>query len=66
MSDSNVLKICRFNSSIPLNTDSTMTNAIVPTPTPSMDRIDSQLMKLRFFFEKKYRRAIQVGRFILV
>jgi hypothetical protein len=43
----------------PLNTDKTMTNAIVPTATPNTDRAEITFMALCDFFENKYRRAMR-------
>ncbi len=63
-SGSNALKICLFKSSRPLKTERTTTIAIVPKHTPTMEMIEMKLMKLLFFFEKKYFLAIKKGTFI--
>jgi hypothetical protein len=63
-SGSNDLKICLFSSSRPLKTESTITKAIVPMPTPNIEISEMMLMKDCFLFEKKYRLAILKDKFI--
>src|SRR5690606_21372021 len=52
-----------IRSSKPLNTDSTITKAMVPTATPIMEIRDRTVMKFRFFLLRKYREAIKNERF---
>ena len=49
----------RIRSSSPLNTDKTITNAMVPMATPTIDILEMILIKFFFFLDPKYRRAIK-------
>jgi hypothetical protein len=52
-----------IRSSKPLNTDSTITKAIVPTATPSIEIMEMMLIKFFFFLDRKYLLAMKYGRF---
>ena len=50
----------------PLNTESVTTKAIVATATPTTEMALITLMACVDFFEKRYRRAMKKGKFMML